>query len=465
MHYVGLSEYDLSKLRKTTRVFYAPEDLTNGHLLVCGMSGTGKSTQARGFLRSAINAGIEVDVFDAHDEFGDIPGASAITFSQATGFGYNPLLLDTNPHTGGVNAQVDFFVRLIKNVTPQFGVKQEMVLRNLLVDTYCAHNITQEDPESWQKRSINEATRLALIESGDLTTLHQCYPTMEDLKSFARDKLIALTIGADNRCVTAFDGLTRLRKRLDTLFKQQGRAIHEDEIRKLDEQIETQGAKCIDTYTTFINKMETGREIDDILKYDSVDVLTSVIQRTSLLAATGILSANEPPFGDSQVRVHLIKSISDEQQVLYVKLRLQDVFDRCKRQGPIQPGTRPRRIVFLDEAHKYFDAHPSDIINVIAKEGRKFGLGLWCASQEPSAFPESFLTNAGAVIMLGIHTSYWKRATSMFRITEAALKAIKPKEVMAVKFLRDGCVDPPFSNIVVPNPSSDYGRKAVEAIP
>lgn len=464
-HYIGLSEYDLHKFRKDTLMFYEPEALINGHLLMCGTSGVGKSTQARGLLSSAVTAGIEVDVFDAHDEFGNVPGATACTFSQATGYGYNPLVLDTDLHTGGVNAQVDFFVRLIKNVTPQFGSKQEGVLRNLLTDTYAAHNITQEAPRSWQKLRINETERLDLIEKCDLQNLHRFYPTMEDLKLFAKDKLIALTIGADNKCVTAFEALTRLRKKLDTLQRQHTRAINDAEIEKLGDQISAQGQKCKETYTIFIDSMDTGREIDDILKYDSADVLTSVFQRIVLLGVTGILNANEPPFGDSKVRVHQIKSISNDQQILYVKLRLQDLFDRCKRQGQIPPGTAPTNIAFLDEGNRYFSNDPSDIINVISLEGRKFGLALWCAAQEPTSFPESFLTSVGATIILGIHTSYWKKAASMFRISEESLKTIKPKEVMAVKFLKDGCVDPPFSNVVVPNPNSDRGRQAVAARP
>jgi len=464
-HYVGLSEYDLSKKRLDTQIYYEPQNLINAHMLFSGMSGSGKSTQAVGFLTSAIMAGSEIDIFDVHDEFGSIPGAAVCMFSQATEYGYNPLKLNTDPHTGGVNCQVDFVLRLIKSVTPQFGIKQEGALRSLLTDTYAAHDIFQEDPGSWKKYSISEAKRLELIAKEDHENLHRCYPTLEDLKTFAKNKLIALTIGADNNCINAFESLTRLRRRLDSLLKQRTRATTDGEMKKLDDQIRAQGEKCIDTYTRFIDSMESGREIDNVLKYDSVDVLTSVLQRLILLGSTGIMSANQPPFGESKVRVHQIKSISNEQQILYVKLRLQDIFDRCKRAGTVAPGSTPRWIIFLDEAHKFFSDDPSDIINVIAKEARKFGLGLWAASQQPTAFPESFLTNVGATILLGIHTSYWKRASSMFRISEESLKSVKPKEVMAIKFLQDGCVDPPFSNIIVPNPGTPMGRRALTAKP
>jgi DNA helicase HerA-like ATPase len=119
-----------------------------------------------------------------------------------------------------------------------------------------------------------------------------------------------------------------------------------------------------------------------------------------------------------------------------------------------------RKIVFIDEAHKYFSKAPEDVLNVIAKEARKFGLGLWCASQQPTEFPESFLTNVGTTMLLGIHSSFWKRTSVMLRISEDELRAIRPKEVMAVKMMRDGEADPPFQVTIVPNPKTEAGRRA-----
>ena len=460
-HYVGLSENDLIQMGLDTPIFYEPHALINAHMLVSGMSGTGKSFQMMGFLSSAIEAGIEIDVFDAHDEFENLPGAAVAVFSQATGYGYNPLVLDTNPHTGGVNSQVDFFVRLIKNVTPHFGVKQEAALRNLLIDTYAVHGIFQERPQSWHKHSILESQRQEFIVRGELGELYECYPTMEALKDFAKSKLLALSIGLDNKCVTTFEVLHKLRKRLVVLQKSYERALSKELMQDFESKIENQQCKCVDAYTEFISSPESGQEAEDILKYDSVDVLRSVLQRITLLSATGILNANEPPFGNSMVRVHQMKSICNEQQILYVKLRLQAIFERWKKKGTVLQASPPRHIVFLEEAHNYFTEDAGDIVNIIAKEGRKFGLGLWCASQQPTVFPESFLTNCGSTLLLGIHTAFWRRAVTMFRISEKTLRGVKPKEVMVVKFLQDGCVDPPFLTVVVPNPNTEMGRRAI----
>lgn len=94
-------------------------------------------------------------MFDVHDELHGIPGANACRYSQATGYGYNPLELDTDPHTGGVNRQIEYLLGLISGSLPQFGVKQAMVLRNLLVDTYALAGIYPDNHATWQRNSIH----------------------------------------------------------------------------------------------------------------------------------------------------------------------------------------------------------------------------------------------------------------------------------------------------------------------
>jgi hypothetical protein len=85
------------------------------------VSGTGKSYQSLRLLASAVQVGIEVDVFDVHDELERIPGAVACRYSQATGYGYNPLELDTDPHTGGVNRQTEYLLGLVREASRNWG--------------------------------------------------------------------------------------------------------------------------------------------------------------------------------------------------------------------------------------------------------------------------------------------------------------------------------------------------------
>ena len=463
-HYLGLSEYYYrQKGGQQSPVYYEPERLINAHLILCGMSGTGKSYQSLRLLESAANAGLEVDVFDVHDELDRLSGAKAVKYSQATGYGYNPLEVDTDPHTGGVNRQVDWLVRLIREVTPQLGVKQEGVIRNLLHDTYLMAGIYADNPRSWVRDRITEKQRREIIEARQWGQLRQFYPTLDDLMSYGKRKLVGLTLGGDNKSITALEGLMKHFKRLNTLQGKYAKAHADEELEKLEKAITAAKEHCNGTYRDFIEAMKTGRELDDVLKYDSVEVLTSAMQRLDVLNAAGIFRANPPPFGNAAVRVHQIKSLSTEQQVLFVKLRLQAIFERWKGAGATRSGTEVRHVIFLDEGHKFFSKEPDDIVNVIAKEARKFGIGLWCASQSPTSFPEDFRTNAGAIMLLGIDSSYWQDTQRKMRITEQQLQFTKPKEVISVKLKKEGMADPPFGNIIVPNPATDAGKLAAKA--
>lgn len=460
-HYLGLDETILRNERRDQIAVYSPMHLLNAHILLCGMSGTGKSFQTKRLLSSAATSGVSIDVFDVHEELHDLPGAAAVKYSQATGYGFNPLTLDTDPHVGGVNRQIDFLVGLIREVSPQLGIKQEAVLRNLIRDTYAAIKILPDDHASWRREQTTETLRDKIYAAGDWKELYRFYPTLEDMRAFAMRKITALTIGGDNPAVTAYEDVKRLAQQRTKLNAKIGKTSDPEELRKLEQQLEAARGKACDAYSTFIHSIETGREPEDIMKYDSVEVLSAVVTRIDLLGAAGTFRANPPPFGGASVRVHQIKALTSEQQIMFTKLRLRAIFEDLKKLGPTASGTELRHVVFLDEAHKFFNpAKSDDIIAVIAKEARKFGLGLWCASQQPTEFPESFLTNVGATFLLGIHSSFWKRTSNMLRISEAELSKIRPKEVMAVKLMKDGEADPPFTIIAVPNPRTEAGRRA-----
>jgi len=459
-HYFGLSEYQLRQQQKEIPVYYEPGKLINGHLLLCGMSGTGKSYQSMRLLRSAAAAGVQVDVLDVHEELHSIPGCVAAKYSQATGHGYNPLVLDTDPHAGGVTRQADFIVGLIRQVTTQFGSKQEAALRNLIIDTYMMKGIFVDNPRTWERLCITERERETLIAERKWPELRKYYPTLGDLLDYAEKKVLTMMFGGDNKAMAALETLCKENARLQSLSMRYAKSTSEADREKLETQIASLSERCVETYSTAI-QAKPSREPKDLIKYDSRDVLVSVVQRLQILAASGIFRSNEPDFRGASVRVHQIKSLSDEQQVLFTKLRLRKIFDDLKLRGPTTSGSELRHVVFLDEAPKYFTEDKDDIINVVAREARKFGLGLWCAAQQPTSFPESFITNCGAKILLGIDSSYWKGSISKLRITEEGLKFIKPKEVISIKLQKEGQADPPFTNVIVPNPDFEVGRRAM----
>lgn len=461
-HYFGLNEYMLRQQKKEELVFYDPSTLINQHLTLVGMSGTGKTFQTLRLLNAAAGEDIEIDVMDVHDELQVLRGSTAARYSQATGYGYNPLVLDTDPHTGGVNRQADFVVGLVRQVTTQFGSKQEAALRNAIVDCYFSRGIYSDNSRSWVKKQISEQQRRQLMADRKWSELRDYYPTLQDLLEYIDYKIKGLKIGGSNKVQTLLDAVEKAHTRLQKLITKQGKMAQSsdtEEKSKLETQVESATGKWRDAFEEYI-AAGPGRELVDMVKYDSADVLISVRQRLEILSASGIFNATEPPFGAARQRVHQLKSLSTPQQIFFVKLRLQAIFDKCKRAGATASGTELRHVVFLDEAPKYFTDDDDDIINIISREGRKFGLGLWCAAQEPTSFPQAFITNCGAKINLGIDASFWKGAQTKMRMTEDNLKFIKPKEVISVKLHTEGKADPPWVNVVVPNPNTYYGRIA-----
>jgi len=63
---------------------------------------------------------------------------------------------------------------------------------------------------------VNGSRRLAraIIKDRRWSELRRYYPTLDDVRSYARRKVVALAIGGDNRCVAAFE-LARLYARLN----------------------------------------------------------------------------------------------------------------------------------------------------------------------------------------------------------------------------------------------------------
>ncbi|WP_240533847.1 hypothetical protein [Aeromonas veronii] len=123
------------------------------------------------------------------------------------------------------------------------------------------------------------------------------------------------------------------------------------------------------------------------MKYDSTDVLKSVVDRLENLNAIGIFKAVPPPFDPaSQVWRYNIKALSMEERKLFVLFRLEEIFADAVQRGEQDDVVE---VVILDEAHIYADDDPDNIINNIAKEARKFGLAMICASQSPPTSPKT----------------------------------------------------------------------------
>jgi hypothetical protein len=448
-HFWGINEHKLKHKNQRIEEWFNTAELINAHLLLCGMSGTGKSYQIQQLMNSAIEQRIEMDIFDPHNEL-DFPGTHPILYSATNRYGYNPLVLNTDPHSGGVDNAIDSFIALLNRTNWKLGPKQEAALRNLLKDVYARHRCDPLDPNSWHKQEITEAQRNFLRENNRAEELRDFYPTIEDLIHFTEWKLKAMYTGANTRAVVALEAVNKQAGILERQLKKvvQAESAGDRELAEsAKNKLEEIKATSIDLYTDYINNITSGRELDDVTKFISREVLQTTLERLQLVNAKGILRSNPPPGAATALaRDHQLKNLSDDEQKLLVYQRMGHIYQVNKDKGVTDDL---RHIILLDEAEKFFTDDKENILNIIATQARKFGVGLWCASQSPTHFSENFLTSCGTTMLLGLHSTYWDMATRKLKLKPDALRLIKPREVAAIKMQRFGVADAPFQNVLV----------------
>ena len=138
---------------------------------------------------------------------------------------------------------------------------------------------------------------------------------------------------------------------------------------------------------------------------------------------------------------------------MFVEFRLQELFFAAMEKGAVrreQEGLL-RDIMIIDEAHLFFRDDQNNILNTIAKEGRKFGLGLICASQSPTHFSEDFFSNVATKVVLGVDQMYWDNLVRKIKIEVKVLQYIKPFHVIGVQMSNKGETRSRFTMVRVPN--------------
>lgn len=427
-------------------VFWDSSALINPHLLICGKSGSGKTYQLRRLVGELASSGIRVHVFDVHGDI-HVPGESRVVFSTANTWGFNPLVLNPDPHAGGVRRAIGNFLALLGRTSRRMGDRQEAVLRALLGDVFWLNGCREDDPRTWRKREITDTERAALVQQRQWSTLKQYYPTLEDLVQYTERKVRALFFGASgtdgNRCIAALEEAERAAWQLHGVQKRTARS--DDDAEALQEKLEKAKAKAIAAYTDYVQAIETGRELGDLLKYDSKEVLRGVQDRLKNLQASGIFSATPPPFDpDAPVWVYDLHYLPPDEQLLLVCMRAESVF-----RERVQAGEQAdvREVLVVDEAHKFLGDDNNDIFRRIVLEARKFGLGLWCSSQAPTHFSDDFLATVACKILLCIDHLYWTTSCRKLGIGVAVLRYLTPHQIAAVHLDHAGFTRQPFVGV------------------
>lgn len=428
---------------KKAPIVWDSERLINGHVLLVGKSGTGKTWTLRRMvsqMQRQAKTNFRVHVMDIHGDI-DLEGASTVKFSEATQYGFNPLMVNPDPDFGGVRKRVQFFMGALNRTSRKLGTKQEAVLRNILVDLYAANGFYEGKPDSWR------------LDDGVSRKYAKKHPTLEDAYKFAQFKLKSMFLGTSSKAVGALELLNKKMSQFHMKQKQVVKASHSPEDKeKAEGELKKLGEDAISLYYEYIQSIQTGMELNDLIKYDSKEVMKSVVERLENLNATGIFKSAPPPFDpEASIWRYDIKALSADEKKLFVAFNLESILFKAVQRG-VQ--TDVVDVIILDEAHNFLNDDPDNILNIIAKEARKFGVGLFCASQSPTHFSDDFISNVSAKIILGIDQMYWDGSVRKLKIDQKLLEWIVPHQQLVVQLNNKGETRNRFQGVLLKDPSA-----------
>lgn len=402
-------------------VVWRENEVINGHMLIAGGSGAGKTHNLRKIIRGLVSSAqrnIRVHVFDVHDDI-RIAGASEILFSESTEVGLNPLKIDPDPHTGGVRKAIQSFINILNKAGRQLGDRQEAVMRALLEELYAANGFHADKPETW------------VLNDGVSRRFPKKNPTINDLSNWANFKYRQMFIGGDSKAAKALDELNREATKLQKTVKEHN---PKQDPGKLEEALLDLRKKTVDAYTEYIYSIKDGRELDSLFKFDSKTTLKSVVDRIENLKNCGVFRNKEPYFDHSApVWRYRIKNLGKEEKKLFVLFKLRELYHQALSRGE-QPGIC--EVIVLDECSLFMDSDPDHIISVMANEIRKFGTALICASQSFTHFTDDFLASAATKIVLGIDEMYWEKMARQLQIKKELLGRITLQRTALVQIKR-----------------------------
>lgn len=454
---------------------------------------------------SALRRPIRVHVFDPHEDIAT-PYASEVKFSEATPYGYNPLEINPDPDYGGVRRAIQKFIAAIKK-HKTLGPKQEAVMRYLLEDLYASRGFKADDPRTWipdDPRMVREVMRgkegrvyldvayehrarfKELLKDpgtgryrggfddfdddpslrskkcwwveedhydGDFLmwepkALFKVAPTMDDAVRFTERKLKAHFCGTNSAAMALLKDVNQAARayhRKVAEMSKRDAALSDSEKKELVAGMDKAKEKASLAYSSYLDAIVTGRELDDMIRYNSTDVLTSVYERFQNLRAIGIYNPVAPPFDpDAPIWRYIIKPLEIPVQSMFVDMVSARIFERSMQRGLQEDVVE---VIVLDEGKRYVTETNDDILNKISNEARKFGLGLWIVSQTPAHFTDDFIKATGTILVMGLAKADTNLAARKLGLDERLLDAIIPQQTALIQVKNKGVLSADFQMV------------------
>lgn len=415
-----------------------PKKVVNPHGMIVAGSGAGKTYTIKNFVENMANP-IRFHVLDVHGDIEfDEDICSTVYFSETSDIGLNPLVVSADVEFGGVRRAINGFIKMIESTSRKLGEKQLPTLRNILEDVYVANGFLVSDPKTW---SLDYDIRTN-------QKFKKKHPTLEDVIRYTRAKLQQTFVGSNSKGCYFLEKLNQSVVQLNRKYK---KSINDEEVDLIKEK-----EKCIEFYGEYVNNIETGKELEDLMKYDSAEVLKRILEKLEELKSSGIFKNNAPVFDNNKfIWRYNIKTLSDDELKMFTDVLLKKIYFNSKSSGLKDSVVD---IIINDEAHKVTSDDSEHIINVILKEARKFGLGWWGASQSFSHFSDDILESTASKLLLNIDEMYQESSAKKLRFDVKNFKYMILHKSGFINIKNKG-VSSKFENICFREEDTDFKKK------
>jgi hypothetical protein len=403
---------------KKVPLIFKENEMVNGHTVLVGGSGTGKTHRLRKIINQISQNNVRVHVFDVHDDIASpLNKESSCIFSESTEDGINPLVVNPDIHAGGVRKAINSFINIINRSGRQLGERQEAVLRVLLEDLYASNGYYIDSPESWKTEGMFKGRK-------------KSSPNLKDLYNWTNYKYKQFFIGGNHKTIQALNNVNAKAFQIQKRIKENVGRKKEDELLELGDLKD----EAIIAYSEYLESIKTGKEFEEFIKYDSKATLKSVLDRITNLKNSGVFKNNQIKLDPNKpIWRYRIKNLSQEEKKMFVWFRLQEIYYDALARGE---SDHIVEVIVIDECSIFMDKEDDNIINVLANEIRKFGVMLVLSSQNFVHFTDDFLGSVGTKIILGIDEMYWEKTARQLQIDKKFLQWIKPRRTFILQMKR-----------------------------
>ena len=402
--------------RSSGPIMWDPGDAISPHGVIVGSSGTGKTYRLRFIIGGMVRQfpGATIHILDVH---GDIaPKArNRYVFSEATEYGLNPLEIEADPEFGGIRKRINAFIAMINRTSQKLGSRQEAVMRALLKELYEINGYDPKNARTWDPLTNPHAR--------NFVAAHRRHPGIEQLQKLVQYRTENLIVNAGAPALKALNEVNKAHRKLQRLRKQ-GDAVEEPSLAIAKSNLK-------DLFCGYVDAIKTGVEFEELLNYDNVETMKAILERVKSLDDAGIFKDKPPVFDPSDpFRVYDIKALQEDEQKMFAEVLMERIFIEAKARGP---RSYPDTFIVLDEAHKFMSPDNEHILNRMAREIRKFGVGLIIVSQNFDHFPEDIIANSAMTMILGMHDMHHDKAARKLGLERKRLSFIKPQQTALVQ--------------------------------